>query len=200
MRELFSEFIKNKLRFESLVITCGLPATAKSGLAEITAKIKGYCLLQSDQIRLDVLKNEDIFDEKIASNMNKRTIVYDEMFRQADICLRKDNGVILDATFVTNALRRRAAKIAAQNNLALVILQTDCPQEVAIRRILNRTKDNYESNALTEKAYYNNKMAFEKVNLDSLKQLHPNLDIIHLIVATQYDSPEDWYITSITKK
>ena len=132
--------------------------------------------------------------------MNKRTMVYDEMFRRADETLKKDDGVILDATFITQSLRGRAAAIAAKHNLTFVILQTDCPQEVSIRRILSRTKENYVSNALTEQAYLNNKKRFEKVDLDDLKHLNPNLGIIHLIVDTQHDQPEDWYIIGIEKR
>ena len=200
MKEPFAKFIETELEPGFLLIACGLPGTWKTETTEEVAKIKGYPLLRSDLIRLEVLKNEDIFNEKVASNMDKRTMVYDEMFRKADECLKKSNGVILDATFVTRSLRKQAAAIAAKHNLTFVILQTDCPQEVSIRRILNRTKENYVSNALTEQAYLNNKKRFEEVDLDNLKQLNPNLSIIHLIVDTQYDPPEDWYITGIEKK
>jgi predicted kinase len=127
-------------------------------------------------------------------------MVYEEMFRQADECLKKGDGVILDATFITQSLRRRAAAIAVKHNRTFVILQTDCPQEVAIRRILRRTKEDYESNALTEQAYLNNKKRFERVDLNDLKALYPNLNIIHLIADTQHDPPEDWYIIDMKKK
>ena len=200
MEEPFTKFIEAELGSRFLLIACGLPGTWKTETTEEVAKIKGYPLLRSDLIRLEVLKNEDIFDEKVASSMDKRTMVYDEMFQQADETLKKGDGVILDATFVTQSLRKRAATIAAKHNLTFVILQTDCPQEVSIRRILNRTKENYVSNALTEQAYLNNKKRFEEVDLDDLKHLNPNLNIIHLIVDTQYDPPEDWYITSVKKK
>jgi predicted kinase len=122
------------------------------------------------------------------------------MFRQADEALNKNAGVILDATFITQALRRRAAEIAAKHDLTFVILQTDCPQEVAIRRILSRTRENYESNALTEEAYLNNKKRFEAVDLDDLKGLYPTLNIIHLTVDTRHDPPEDWYIIGVKKR
>ncbi len=200
MKEPFLKYIESELGSGFLLIACGLPGTWKTETTEEVAKIKGYPLLRSDLIRLEVLKNEDVFDEKVASNMDKRTMVYDEMFRQADEALKKDDGVILDATFVTQSLRRRAAAIAAKHNLTFVILQTDCPQEVSIKRILKRTKENYESNALTEQAYLNNKKRFEAVDLDDLKHLNPNLNIVHLIVDTQYDLPEDWYITGVEKK
>jgi len=200
MKEPFLKYIEAELGTGFLLIACGLPGTWKTETTEEVAKIKGYPLLRSDLIRLEVLKNEDIFDEKVASNMDKRTLVYDEMFQQADETLKNSSGVILDATFVTHSLRKRAAAIAAKHNLTFVILQTDCPQEVSIRRILNRTKENYVSNAMTEQAYLNNKKRFEEVDLHDLKQLNPNLSIVHLIVDTQHDTPEDWYITGIEKK
>jgi predicted kinase len=200
LKEPFIKFVENKLGTGFLLIACGLPGTWKTETTEEVARIKGYPLLRSDLIRLEVLKNEDIFDEKVASDMAKRTSVYDEMFRQADEALNKNAGVILDATFITQALRRRAAEIAAKHDLTFVILQTDCPQEVAIRRILSRTRENYESNALTEEAYLNNKKRFEAVDLDDLKGLYPTLNIIHLIVDTRHDPPEDWYIIGVKKR
>jgi hypothetical protein len=152
-------------------------------------------------IRLEVLKNEDVFDEKVASNMSKREMVYDEMFSRTDNLLQKgQKGVILDATFVTQELRRRAAAIAAKHNVPFVILQTRCSEGVSMARILRRTKDNYESNALTREAYLNNKKRFEPVDLDDLKKRFPQLAIVHLMVDTKYDAPEDWYILNIEKR
>jgi len=200
LREPFRKFIEAELGTGFLLIACGLPGSWKTETTEEVSKITGYPLLRTDLIRLEVLKNEDIFDEKVASNMDKRTLVYDEMFRQADESLNKGDSVILDATFITQSLRRRAAAIAAEHNLRFVILQTDCPQEVSIRRILERTKDDYVSNALTEQAYLNNKKKFEEVDLNDLKNLHPNLDITHLIVDTQHDLPEDWYIIGAERR
>jgi len=177
-----------------------LPGTWKTETSEAISMIKGYPILRSDLIRLEVLRNEDIFDEKVASDMRKRTAVYDETLRRADEALEKGDSMILDATFVTQSLRKRAAEIAARHNKTFVILQTHCPQEVAIARILRRTKEDYESNALTEQAYLNNKKKFEEVDLDDLKRLHPSLNLIHLTVDTQYDLPEDWYVIGMEKK
>ncbi len=200
MKEPFAKFIEGELGSGFLLIACGLPGTWKTETTEEVARIKGSPLLRSDLIRLEVLKNEDIFDEKVASSMDKRTMVYDEMFRQADESLEKGDGVILDATFVTQSLRRRAAAIAAKHNLAFVILQTDCPQAVSLERILKRTKADYVSNALTEQAYLNNKKKFEPVDLNDLKDLYPSLNIIHLIVDTCHDLPEDWYVIGMEKR
>ena len=194
MREPFAEFVEAELSPDILLITCGLPGTWKTETSQEISKIKEYPILRTDLIRLEVLKNEDVFDEKVAGNMSKRELVYDEMFRQAEDLAQKGNGVILDATFVTQKLRRRAAEIAAKNKIPFVILQTHCSEKASITRILRRTKQNYESNALTKQAYLNNKKKFEPVDLDDLKKRHPHLEIIHLTVDTEYDNPEDWYI------
>ena len=194
MRELFKDFMERELGTETVLIACGLPASYKTETTEVIARLKGYEILRTDLIRREVLKNEDIFDEKVASNMEKRKKVYDEMFRLADDLARKGEGVILDATFVTQSLRRRAAKVAARHNKTLVIQQTQCPQEVSIKRILRRTKENYESNALTEQAYLNNKNKFETVDLDDLKTLFPGLKIEHLLVDTTSDLDEEWFV------
>jgi predicted kinase len=110
LREPFAEFVETQLNPDILLITCGLPGTWKTETSQEISKIKGYPILRTDLIRLEVLKNEDIFDAKVAGNMNKRELVYDEMFRQAETLARKGKGVILDATFVTQNLRRRAAE------------------------------------------------------------------------------------------
>lgn len=200
MREPFTKFIKTELGPETLLITCGLPATWKTETSEEVSKIKGFPILRSDLIRLEVLKNEDVFDPKVAGNMSKRMSVYDEMFRRANDLAEERKGVILDATFVTQELRRRAAEIAARHSLTFVILETTCPQEVSVERIKRRTKEKYESNALTVDAYLANKRRFEPVDLDDLKKLYPKLKIVQLTVDTCYDSPEDWYIVGMEKR
>ena len=200
MREPFAEFVKKELKPGIFLITCGLPGTWKTETSQEISRIKGYPILRTDLIRLEVLKNEDIFDEKVASNMSKREAVYDEMFRRAEDLVQKSKGVILDATFVTQELRRRAAAIAAKHDKTLVILQTHCSEEVSIARILKRTKGNYESNALTKEAYLNNKKKFEPVDLKNLKKKYPKLEVTHLTIDTEYDLPEDWHIIGMEKR
>jgi predicted kinase len=201
MKEPFASFVKKELEPRTLLITCGLPASYKTETSEEVSKIKGYPILRSDLIRLEVLKNEDIFDAKVAGNMNKRLSVYDEVFRRADEQAAKGNGgLILDATFVTQELRRRAAEIAAKNNMTFVILQTSCPQEVSLNRIKKRTKEKYESNALTEEAYLANKNKFESVDIDDLKKKYPILKVTHLTVDTCLDETDKWLVVGMEKR
>jgi predicted kinase len=200
MKEPFVDFMKRELESKTVLIACGLPASYKTETTEVIGELKGYKILRSDMIRLEVLKNEDIFDEKVASNMNKRMLVYDEMFRMAHELAGEGQGIILDATFVTQALRRRAAEVAAKGGMLLVIQQTQCPKEVSLRRISERTKENYESNALTEQAYTNNLKKFETVDLKDLKALYPDLNIVHLLVDTTSDLTEEWYVVGKTTR
>jgi predicted kinase len=196
MREPFREFMERELALSIVLIACGLPASYKTETTEVIAAMKGYVILRTDMIRLEVLRDEDIFDEKVASNMNKRTLVYDEMFRLADELAAKGIGVILDATFITQSLRRRAAEAAARHGMRFVIQQTQCPKEVSLRRISARSKENYESNALTEQAYTNNVNKFEAVDLNDLKALYPDLPITHLLVDTTSDEISKWSVIS----
>ena len=108
--------------------------------------------------------------------------------------------MILDATFVTQDLRRRAAEVAAKHNMEFVIMQTSCPQEVSVSRIERRTKEKYESNALTVDAYLANKKKFEPVNIDEIKKNYPALKILHLTVDTCHDNSKDWNVIGMDKK
>jgi predicted kinase len=165
------------------------------------AKIKGFQILRSDLIRLEVLKGLDVFDNKVASDTDNRMKVYEEMFRQAKTALETNKGgLILDATFFTQELRVRAAELAMEAHRAFVIAECVCTEEKSIERILKRTKTNYESNALTRKAYLNNKALFQAVDVDDLKKRFKSLSVIHLTVDTEYDTLSGWKVRKIEKR
>jgi predicted kinase len=200
MKKSFLKYIKEELGDDFLLITTGLPATWKTETGDEVVKIKQCPMLRSDIIRLEVLKGQDVFDEKVAGNMSNRLSVYDEVFRRADETLKKSRCAILDATFVTQELRKRAAEIAAKNRKTMVILQTQCPKEVSLHRISKRTKENYESNAITEQAYLNNASKFESVDMEDIKQSYPSLSIIHLTVDTSQGEQNKLYLVNIEKR
>ena len=120
-----------------------------------------------------MLKGEDIFDPKVSADMGKRKKVYDEMFRHADELLSDGGGIIIDASFSTQSWRKQAADIAAKHARAFAIIKTTCSQSTSINRILQRTEQSYESKALTQQAYLGNKTGFERIELDGIKQIHP---------------------------
>jgi len=201
MERAFSEVIESEIPKDSLLISVGLPGSWKSPVTEEIARLKGFQILRSDIIRLEILKGEDIFDNKVASDPNRRKKVYEEMFRQAENTLKTiQEGLILDATFFTQELRARAAELAEKTHRTFVIAECVCTEEKSIERILKRTKENYESNALTKEAYLNNKALFQPIDTVDLKKKFKMLPIIYLTVDTEYNLPLDWKIRKIEKR
>jgi len=201
MDRSFEKIIESEVPQDSLLIAVGLPGSWKSPVMEEIAEKKGFQILRSDMIRLEVLKGEDVFDNQVASDPARRRKVYDEMFKRAENALKTGRaGLILDATFFTQELRSNAADLANRNRRALVIAECVCTQERSIQRILKRTKENYESNALTQEAYLNNKALFQPVDADDVKKRFETLSIIHLVIDTERDAPSDWKIRRIEKR
>jgi predicted kinase len=147
MRKAFKEFMNRALRKDTVLFACGLPASNKIETTEVIARIKGYSILPTDLIPLEALKSTDIFDEKVASNMDKCKLIYNEMFRRAGELAPKDQGGILDAPFITRSLSRQTAEMAANNKKTLVIQLNPCPPEVSLQRISQRKKENFENTA-----------------------------------------------------
>ena len=200
MDKEFLEIIESEIPRDCVLISVGLPGSWKSPVTEEIAKGKGLQILRSDLIRLEVLKGLDVFDNKVASDPENRKKVYDEMFLQAAEALKTStNGLILDATFFTQELRARAADLAQKANRTFVIAECVCTEKKSIERILRRTKENYESNALTQEAYLNNKALFQPVDIKDLKKRFKTVRMIHLTIDTEYDSLPDWKITMIEK-
>ena len=201
MENHFREVIEREVPAGSVLISVGLPGSWKSPVTEEIGKIKNFPILRSDMIRVEVLEGEDVFDEKIASDPSRRKRVYDEMFRRTETCLRADRrGIILDATFVTQDLRSRAAELALKADRAFVIAECLCSEKKSIERILKRTRENYESNALTREAYLNNKALFQPVDAGELKKKFGHLSIIHLTIDTEFNDVTDWKILQIEKR
>ena len=195
MERDFLEVIQSEIPKDSLLISVGLPGSWKSPVTEEIARAKGFQILRSDIIRLEVLKGLDVFDNKVASDPSLRQKVYDEMFQQAERGLRMGHaGMILDATFFTQDLRSRAARLASQARRPFVIAECVCSEERSIERILRRTKENYESNALTREAYLNNKAIFQPVELEGLEKMSAGLPMIHLKINTERDTPPEWKV------
>jgi len=182
METAFSESIASEVPKDCLLISVGLPGSWKSPVTEEIASMKGFQILRSDFIR-------------------NRRMVYDEMFKRAEAMLKEGTGgLILDATFFTQELRSRAAKLAQGASKPLVIAECVCTEKTSIKRILKRTKENYESNALTKQAYLNNKKIFEPVDVEELKRSHTDLPITQLIIDTEFDDPPRWRVTAIEKR
>jgi hypothetical protein len=201
MERAFSKVVESEIPKGSLLVSVGLPGSWKSPVTEEIARLKGFQILRSDMIRVEVLKGQDIFDNKVASDPDRRKKVYEEMFRRAERALKEtQDGLILDATFFTQELRSRAAELAEKADRTLVIAECVCTEEKSIERISKRTKENYESNALTKEAYLNNKALFQPIDAADLKKRFRTLSIIYLTIDTEHNDAVDWKIKKIEKR
>jgi len=192
MKNLFLNYIKNDLKPPYLMITCGLPATLKTTLAREVAAITGCRLLRSDVVRREIMGNDDIYDERIASDQDRRAFVYSELFRRAAAC--ESPCLILDATFFLQSFRRQAAALAAARRIPFVIVETVSPKKNALERIKQRDKNSTDSNAISSAAYFENERIFEPVDIVSLAEEFPGLFITHLKVDTAQFDPSSWII------
>lgn len=117
----------------NLIIICGLPGTGKTTLAKkIAAKIGGVLL------RTDVVRKE-LATQKYTKK--ERQGVYKEMFNRAKKLLKKDQNVILEATFAERKYRQEAKKIARNLKAGLKIVEVVCPQSLVKERMVKRTGD-----------------------------------------------------------
>jgi aminoglycoside phosphotransferase family enzyme/predicted kinase len=93
-----------RVRLPRLVCVTGLPASGKSTLAEAVATVSARPLLSSDRIR-KLRAGIDPFQRAAPSAYTdaESRVVYEELGQRAVSALRRDGGVIVDATF------RRAA-------------------------------------------------------------------------------------------
>jgi predicted kinase len=67
-----------------------------------------------------------------------RSRVYDELLRQAAQHLEDRRSIILDGTFLTDSLRRRACDLGYRHGAVVLNVQCTCPRHVACARIQQR--------------------------------------------------------------
>src|SRR5262249_59080388 len=74
---------------------------------------------------------------------------FDEVFRRADVVLASGRGVILDATFRTRDLRRRARELAARHGCRFIFVEATC-DDATLRQRLRRRAEGASASDATE--------------------------------------------------
>ncbi len=189
-----------KVSYPSLVVMCGLPATGKSSIARFISQNKGHVIISSDVLRPKVLEGLNIFEDSVASDFSKRLQVYERMFEEAALDLAKGKGVILDATFIKQSLRLRAAEIAKRYSVPLIILYVTCNDDTALSRIAARATKAYESNALSESAYLANKRNMEAIDIPSIISIVGKDRFFSAEITTDADNIQDWSVKVMTNE
>ncbi|MFB6216811.1 MAG: AAA family ATPase [Candidatus Aenigmatarchaeota archaeon] len=139
-----------------LIVVCGLQGTGKTTVAREIQESTDGVLLRTDTIRQELFKNPEYTDEEMQK-------VYDEMLSRAEEHLRKDENVVLDATFSDRENREKAVNVAKKTNSKYRIMKVECPVEVVRKRIEDRTDD--ESDADFE-VYLEYRDAFDELQIE----------------------------------
>ena len=115
----------------------------KTTLAEALAERLGCEQLQTDKLRKELFGPSPAsaeFDQDRYRPEN-RLRVYDELFLRVEQDLKEGLSVILDGTFLAAELRQRAAGLARAAGALLCLVHCDCPGNVAVERIAERSAD-----------------------------------------------------------
>lgn len=124
-----------------LVAMTGLSGTGKSTVAASVARATGADLVSSDVARKALAgvtgpAVSAVGEGLYSAEWNERT--YELLMARAEESLRADRPVVLDATFLDDRWRGRAADLASAASVELVLVETVCDEPVAAARIAAR--------------------------------------------------------------
>jgi hypothetical protein len=137
----WAECYSNRLGRPALVFVGGLMGTGKSTLAGRLADQIGAEMAATDPIRRALFGaslSAAGYDQQIYQPRH-RSRVYDELFSRAAAALDAGLSIVLDGTFLTGALRRRAVSLAQLHGGMPLYVHCHCPRETALARIAART-------------------------------------------------------------
>jgi predicted kinase len=146
-REHFELAEAYTLRFPpTLFLTCGQVGSGKTTLARGLASILGLPVISSDLVRKELagIDPREHRPSGLATGLYDPAAVrrtYDEMYRRAAACLRRGEGVILDATFGREAERQRALQVARLAGGGCLVLNPEAPDSVIYQRLAARSRD-----------------------------------------------------------
>jgi aminoglycoside phosphotransferase family enzyme/adenylate kinase family enzyme len=129
----------------ALLITHGLSGSGKSTVAVKLCQMRGMIQIRSDVERKRMAGLAATADSRsgidqglYASDRTAQT--YRRLLQLAALVLEAGFPVILDATFLQQAYRRRASGLAARHRVPFVILDCVAPEQELRRRIRERAK------------------------------------------------------------
>ena len=125
----------------AVVAVGGLIGAGKSTLAQALGPVLGVPAVDSDRTRKALAGVAPTEPAPPAAYTDAFTdLTFDEMFRRADVVLGSGRGVILDATFRSRALRRRARELAMRHGRSFRFIEAVCDEETLRERLRARQK------------------------------------------------------------
>ncbi|MCE9553995.1 MAG: AAA family ATPase [Planctomycetes bacterium] len=123
-----------------LLVVRGLMGSGKSTLAAALADSLGLTMLGTDAVRRELYPPPPQPAEYAAGIYAEadRQRVYEELFARVDRLLAAGSSVVLDGTFLTNALRHQAVETARAVGAVSLIVTCNCPEAITTQRMKKR--------------------------------------------------------------
>lgn len=135
-----------------LVVVGGAPGTGKSTLATALAERIDGVVLSSDRVRDEVEPRSGGTNDVVGAGRysdGRIDHVYDELLARAEPLLAHGERVVIDASWLDPAKRRRVRALAERTSSHLTELRCTCPPEVAERRIAERARQGDDASEVT---------------------------------------------------
>ncbi|HWJ49663.1 MAG TPA: AAA family ATPase [Solirubrobacteraceae bacterium] len=124
------------------VVVCGPAASGKSTLAAELSRRSGLRVASSDALRKAAagLSSTERGEPNLYSERSTHA-TYELLGEEADSIVRRDGGVIVDATCRARADRARLFHHLSGDNLKLLVVRCEAPIEVSLERATRRLRD-----------------------------------------------------------
>jgi predicted kinase len=180
-----------------LVAIGGVIASGKSSVAARLGLAMSAPILEADRTRKRMVGVQPLqrLEEPAWSGPYDPAFsakVYGELFRRASVVLSSGRGVVLDASFRSNELRRAARDLAAAHGVPFRFVECRAPRDVCLARLAVRERQGSISDG--RRAIFDDFCAryepvaglapTEHIAIDTTRSLEENLDELRQRIET----------------
>jgi uncharacterized protein len=170
----------------ALIAMTGLSGTGKSTVAGALGGALGAPIFASDIVRKELARHAGPAPAAWGQGLyaaEQTEATYERLYELATQALATGRAAILDATFLDEHRREQLTAVARSAGAPLVLVETVCEEETAIRRILDRAKRGESRSDATVEVYRRQRAAHGATPPTVTR------DAIHIIVDTDADGP-----------
>lgn len=117
-----------------IVIVFGLPGSGKSYFASRLAHRLGALYINSDEVRLNMLRERTYSPEE-------KMLVYDAMLNNMTEAISSKKNIVLDATFYKESIRNKFNSAALGYGQRVIYIEITAPEDIIKKRVSQPRKD-----------------------------------------------------------
>jgi uncharacterized protein len=152
----------SSLRRPTAIAVTGLPGTGKTSMARAIAGELGFRVVSSDAVRKSIFEIKERYQYGVGPySVDAGLLTYRTMVERARDLLRRDGGVVLDATFRRNADRAVAREMAAHSGARLRLIECRLAPELVRERLQRRAALKEGLSDATWETYSRQRVEFE---------------------------------------